>query len=235
MYKVNIAGLPIDCFKSMEQITNYIFQHGAGKTAVAINPEKILASLEDINVKKAILNSDIRYLDGIGAVKVAESKLGIKLVRIPGCELWESLMEEAGRRQSSVFLIGSTSDVVVKTKCKLELQYSVNVVGFSDGYFKDDKLVIKNLLRLQPDIITVAMGSPRQEIFMKLCREAGVNSFMMGVGGTYNVFVGSVKRAPKIFCDLHLEWFYRLISEPSRIFRQLRLLKFVRLAILRKL
>ncbi|MCL1040924.1 WecB/TagA/CpsF family glycosyltransferase [Shewanella marisflavi] len=235
MYKVNIAGLPIDCFKSMEQIVNYIFEDGKGKTAVAINPEKILASLEDINVRNAILDSDIRYLDGIGAVKLAESKSNMKLVRIPGCELWERLMEVAGSRQASVFLLGSSLDVVVETKKKLESQYNVNVVGFNDGYFKDDTLIIKKLLLLQPDIITVAMGSPRQELFMKLCRDAGVNSFMMGVGGTYNVFVGSVRRAPKVFCDLHLEWFYRLISEPSRIFRQLRLLKFVKLAILRKL
>ncbi|WP_140149361.1 WecB/TagA/CpsF family glycosyltransferase, partial [Vibrio parahaemolyticus] len=110
-----------------------------------------------------------------------------------------------------------------------------NIVGFADGYFQDDDVMIKKILSLTPDIVTVAMGSPRQEIFIQKCRDAGVDAFMMGVGGTYNVFVGAVERAPESWCKVNLEWLYRLIKEPSRIFRQVRLLKFLWLAITRKI
>jgi UDP-N-acetyl-D-mannosaminouronate:lipid I N-acetyl-D-mannosaminouronosyltransferase len=90
-------------------------------------------------------------------------------------------------------------------------------------------------LKHQPDILTVALGSPKQEQFMSKCKARGVTAFMMGVGGTYNVFTGSVKRAPKFWCDLGLEWFYRLLLEPTRIKRQTRLLKFLWLFMAKKL
>ncbi|CAH6784688.1 UDP-N-acetyl-D-mannosaminuronic acid transferase [Vibrio chagasii] len=235
MDKTIIAEIPVDCFLDMDQAVTHIMNNGAGKIAVAINPEKVLASIARESVKNALLSADIRYLDGIGAVKVAESKLNKKLARIPGCELWESLMQESGIRRRSVFLLGATSEVVCKAKAKLEDEYGVNIVGAHDGFFLNDDEMIRNLLALQPDILTVAMGSPRQELFMAKCREAGLKSFMMGVGGTYNVYVGAVKRAPKFWCYLNLEWLYRLISEPSRFFRQINLLKFVGLAVFKKI
>ncbi|MEH6595062.1 MAG: WecB/TagA/CpsF family glycosyltransferase [Colwellia polaris] len=230
-----ILNIPVQCFNNMEEAVDYILTNGSGKIAVAINPEKILSALKSSKIKDVILSADIRYLDGIGTVKVAQSKLNKKLARIPGCELWQALMKEAGIQGKSVFLLGAEKTVVNNTKLKLEEKYGTNVLGTNDGFFHDDNLMISNILRLQPDILTVAMGSPRQEEFMNKCKAAGVTSFMMGVGGTYNVFTGNVKRAPKIWCDLGLEWLYRLILEPSRIKRQIKLLYFVWLFIRRKL
>ncbi|PLL09905.1 lipopolysaccharide N-acetylmannosaminouronosyltransferase, partial [Klebsiella pneumoniae] len=77
-------------------------------------------------------------------------------------------------------------------------------------------------------IVTVAMGSPRQEIFMRDCRRLYPHALYMGVGGTYDVFTGHVHRAPKFWQDLGLEWFYRLLLQPSRIKRQFRLLRYLR-------
>ncbi|TOQ07837.1 lipopolysaccharide N-acetylmannosaminouronosyltransferase, partial [Vibrio parahaemolyticus] len=210
-------------------------KYGKGKTAVAINPEKILAAIRSPETRDALLKADIRYLDGIGAVKVAEKKLSAKLSRVPGCELWEELMKASSKEGKSVFLLGASSEVVNKTTAKLESKYGVNIVGFSDGFFESEDDTIKYIQTLKPDILTVAMGSPKQEIFMQKCRDAGIDAFMMGVGGTYNVFVGAADRAPKAWCNLNLEWLYRLLKEPSRIFRQVRLLKFLWLAITRKI
>ena len=223
----DISIIPVHCFSSIREAVLYISNHGAGKIAVAINPEKILSSMESKTVKDTLLSADIRYLDGIGAVKVAEKKLSTKLTRIPGCELWESLMRDAGVNGKTVFLLGATESVLSRTHDKLENELNVNVVGTNDGYFENDDVVVSKILQCQPDILTVAMGSPRQEKFMLKCKAAGVNAFMMGVGGTYNVFVGEVKRAPTIFCSLGLEWFYRLISEPTRFKRQFKLLTFI--------
>jgi UDP-N-acetyl-D-mannosaminouronate:lipid I N-acetyl-D-mannosaminouronosyltransferase len=235
MYQSEISSIPVDCFQTIDEAVDYIFSHGRGKIAVAINPEKILASIKDDKIKNVLLDADIRYLDGIGAVKVAQAKLKRDINRIPGCELWESLMQAAGKTKRSVFLLGADSTVVSNTKLKLEAQYGVNIIGYSDGFFEDDEAMIDKLLSLQPEILTVAMGSPRQELFMSKCREAGLNSFMMGVGGTYNVYIGTAKRAPQIWCDLGIEWLYRLVNEPSRILRQIKLLKFIWLACLKKL
>jgi UDP-N-acetyl-D-mannosaminouronate:lipid I N-acetyl-D-mannosaminouronosyltransferase len=230
-----ISNIPVHCFNNMDEAVDYIMTTGSGKIAVAINPEKILSSLESRENKEVILSADIRYLDGIGAVKVAQSKLNKKLARIPGCELWQALMKEAGIQNKSVFLLGADKSVVNNTKKKLEKEYCTNVIATQDGFFTDDDLIIAEILELQPDILTVAMGSPRQEQFMNKCKAQGVKSFMMGVGGTYNVFTAVVKRAPKIWCDLGLEWFYRLLLEPTRIKRQVKLLKFVWLFLTKKL
>lgn len=235
MYQSEISSIPVDCFQTIDEAVDYILSHGRGKIAVAINPEKILASIKDEKIKNVLLDADIRYLDGIGAVKVAQAKLKKNINRIPGCELWESLMQASGKTKRSVFLLGADSAVVSKTKLKLEAQYGVNIIGYSDGFFEDDGAMIDKLLSLQPEILTVAMGSPRQELFMSKCRKAGLNSFMMGVGGTYNVFVGAADRAPKAWCDLGLEWLYRLLKEPSRFVRQVKLLEFVWLACRNKL
>lgn len=235
MFKTTIGNIPVDCFQDIEQAAGHILSDGTSKIAVAINPEKILASLTNESVKDALMSADIRYLDGIGAVKLAESRLGQKLSRIPGCELWESLMIESPKYGKSVFLLGATDSVVNTTKDKLISEYGVNVVGVHDGFFKDEKAMVEKLLELKPDILTVAMGSPRQELFMQKCRDSGLESFMMGVGGTYNVFVGAADRAPESWRKLNLEWLYRLVKEPSRIWRQLKLIKFIWLALLNRL
>lgn len=230
-----ISNIPVHCFNNMDEAVDYMLINGSGKIAVAINPEKILAALQSPEIKGVILSADIRYLDGIGAVKVAQNKLNKKLARIPGCELWQALMKEASIQNKSVFLLGADKGVVNKTKKKLEKEYSTNIIAAQDGFFTDDDLIIAEILEYQPDILTVAMGSPRQEQFMSKCKAQGVTSFMMGVGGTFNVFTGSVKRAPKFWCDLGGEWLYRLLLEPTRIKRQIKLLKFVWLFFTKKL
>lgn len=219
----------------MSSAVDDIIMNGCGKTAVAINPEKIIKSRESQEVFETLLSADILYLDGIGAVKVAEQKLQTKLSRIPGCELWEQLMIASSYNNKSVFLVGAEEQVVSKTKSLLEDRYNVNVVGYANGFFENENHLINEILDIKPDIVSVALGSPKQELFMQKCRDAGVESFMMGVGGTYNVFTGSVNRAPDIFCKFGLEWAYRLLKEPSRVFRQTSLLKFIFLAFRKKL
>jgi UDP-N-acetyl-D-mannosaminouronate:lipid I N-acetyl-D-mannosaminouronosyltransferase len=105
----------------------------------------------------------------------------------------------------------------------------VNIVGSQDGYFKpEDRTALFERIRLSgAKIVTVAMGSPKQEILMRDCRNVYPDALYMGVGGTYDVFTGHVKRAPKVWRELGLEWLYRLLSQPTRWRRQLKLLKFL--------
>lgn len=234
---VKIYDFEVLCFSSLDSASSSIISSSLDKAtiAVAINPEKILSSMNNKSTYDALSVADIRYLDGIGTVKLAERKVKHKLSRIPGCELWLELMKRAGELQLPVFILGSSNDVIHLTVKKLASEFNSNIVGFNDGYFADDDLMIERIIEAKPKILSVALGSPRQEIFMKKCKDKGLNCFMMGVGGTYNVYTGVVKRAPKIWCNLNLEWLYRLLCEPTRIKRQIKLLDFIRLSFLKKI
>jgi UDP-N-acetyl-D-mannosaminouronate:lipid I N-acetyl-D-mannosaminouronosyltransferase len=138
-------------------------------------------------------------------------------------------MQRAGREGTPVFLVGGKPEVLAETEQKLRSQWNVNLVGSQDGYFKPDQreALFERIRASGAAIVTVAMGSPKQELLMRDCRKVYPQALYMGVGGTYDVFTGHVKRAPKVWQNLGLEWLYRLLSQPSRIGRQLKLLKFV--------
>jgi UDP-N-acetyl-D-mannosaminouronate:lipid I N-acetyl-D-mannosaminouronosyltransferase len=240
MKKTDVAeidGLSIKLYESIDAAVTDVFQNymDSDYSAVAINPEKIILSRESEAVRMVLEDCDIRYADGIGVVKFISHKVKAKIARIPGCELWEEVMKEAGLRNTSVYLVGSKAETLQGTITKLQNLYSTNIVGYQDGYYKNEQQLIRNILVSEAKIVTVALGSPKQELFIAECRKAGIKAFFMGVGGTYDVFTDNVKRAPKLFCDLGLEWFYRLLSQPTRIYRQRNLLKFLWLALNNKL
>lgn len=234
--KVKICDFYVDCFSNIATASEYIMSECLNRStiAIAINPEKVLQYIDDIEVSKIINSADIRYLDGIGVVKVAERKSGLKLSRIPGCDLWSELMKRSVGKDTRVFLLGASNSVINITKKGLT-ESGVNVVGAIDGYFDNTDDVIEMILSSKPHILAVAMGSPKQEQFMLRCKERGLNCFMMGVGGSFDVYAGKVKRAPAIWCNLNLEWLYRLLSQPSRIFRQFRLFRFISLALFNRI
>lgn len=231
MYKANIANIDLTCFNSTSQAAEYILKEHlySSSIAIAINPEKIINSLDCKETASIISKAAICYPDGIGVVKLAEKKLGKKIKRLPGCELWEELMVSSIKDQVPIYLLGGTCEVVKETYSKL-VDKGINIVGYHDGYFESDEVIIEKIRQSKARILTVAMGSPRQEIFMEKCKNSNLSCFMMGVGGTYNVFTGRVTRAPSVFRLMNLEWLYRLLSEPSRLFRQTKLVRFMLLA-----
>ena len=235
-----VAQIPLDIFEDMNAAVEHIIHddHSVIKgSAIAINPEKIIRSQNDSQTKDAIMSARIRFADGIGIVKTLQRKTGKKVSRIPGCELWEEVMSKAGKLGIPVFLVGATPAVSLMTVDKLEQQYQANICGVQDGYFDKDaeQQLIEEIAASKAKIVTVALGSPRQEIFIKKCQETCPDVFYMGVGGTYDVYTEQVKRAPEFYRKLNLEWFYRLMSDPKRIFRQKNLLTYLYLDITRKL
>jgi len=235
-----IAEIPLNIFEDMDDAVDHIILDGnnvlAG-SAIAINPEKIMRAQNDCETKNAIMAASIRYADGIGVVKTLARKTGKKVSRIPGCELWEEIMLKAGKSDIPVFLLGASPDVSLMTVDKLKQQYQVNLCGVQDGYFDKDSenKLIEEIAASKAKIVTVALGSPRQELFIKKCQKVHPNAFYMGVGGTYDVYTEQVKRAPEIYRKLNLEWFYRLMSDPRRIFRQTNLIKYLYLDVTRQL
>lgn len=219
------VGVYLDQQQLLETIVNEQGQVFAG-SAIAINPEKVMAARQDRNVSKMLHRAEIRYADGIGVVAVMRFRLKRRIERIPGCELWQALMLRCARFQLPVYLVGAQPQVLAHTKQKL-LQQQVPVVGATDGYFRDEQQVIDAIRQSKAQVISVAMGSPKQEQFIERCKQQLPTCFFMGVGGSYDVFTGHVKRAPALWCSLHLEWAYRLFSQPSRLSRQGKLFHYL--------
>lgn len=197
---------------------------------VAINAEKVLTAEHQPEIHQLIDRAEYKYPDGISIVRSIRKKYPQAHVsRIAGVDLWEGLMARAGKEGTPVFLIGGKPEILAQTVDKLRQQWNVNIVGSQDGYFAPDErnALFARVAASGAKIVTVAMGSPRQEVFMQDCQITYPQALYMGVGGTYDVFTGHVKRAPLIWQKMGLEWLYRLILQPSRLRRQLRLLKYL--------
>lgn len=238
METVKIADISVGSYHSNQHIIDEMYKQldkQGSSIAIAINPEKVLATIDSDEIKKVIQQCDIKYADGVGVVKAMENKLGKKLPRLPGCELWVDLMKSSVERHTPVYLVGASEEVLSLTRKKLQQEFGCDVVGSSNGFFTDEDSVIESIKASEAKIVTVAMGSPKQEQFIFKCKKRGVEAIFMGVGGTYNVFVGHVKRAPYWFVKLNLEWFYRLCSEPTRYKRQLNLLRYLHLYLRKKI
>jgi len=191
---------------------------------IAINAEKIL---RDEPKLFNIINENIGYADGVGAVMALKQK-GLDAVKIPGSELW---LDIVGRfyKERSFYLLGSSQEVIESTVKRLKVEFpSINIVGYRNGFLdyntKEELKVI--LQEHKPDIIFVAQGTPRQEYLMDELIKVHP-ALYMGLGGSFDIYSGTKKRAPKFFLDFHLEWLYRLLKEPTRIRRQLNLIRFL--------
>ena len=209
--------------ESKEKLIKYAFDNK--KILFAINAEKIMRLSQ---VDKKIINKNIGFADGIGAVWALKKRGHKDSVKIPGCELWLDLIRTYSSKKT-FYIIGSTREVLKKTSKNLKKEFSnINILNFRDGYIKSNEeyeKLINDVIIQKPDIVLVSMGSPKQEkLIMKL--QSLHPATYMGLGGSVDVYTGKVKRAPKIFIKLHLEWAFRLAMEPRRIFRQIILLPF---------
>jgi N-acetylglucosaminyldiphosphoundecaprenol N-acetyl-beta-D-mannosaminyltransferase len=201
---------------------------GEKSTIVAVNPEKLIAASKDENVKQLINSATYQIPDGIGVVLASKLKGGRITSRVTGIDMMERLIELSAKKGYRVFLYGAKEEVVKKAKENLEARYpGLQIVGYSNGYVNDYGSLIKKINDSKADILFVALGSPRQELWIKTYMNDVNVKVLQGVGGSFDVFAGHVKRAPKLFRNLGLEWFYRLVTDPKRFKRQLALPKFL--------
>jgi UDP-N-acetyl-D-mannosaminouronate:lipid I N-acetyl-D-mannosaminouronosyltransferase len=217
-----VNGIKINSFISRNDFLDYV--NDKKKILIAVNAEKILK--EDKRLK-TILNENIGYPDGVGAVMALKQK-GLSAVKIPGSEFWLDIINKY-QNEKSFYLIGTTTEVIQNTVKKLKQEYpNINILGFQNGFINEDqKIELKEKLKkLKPDVVFVAQGTPRQEFLMDELIKIHP-ALYMGLGGSFDIYGGYKKRAPKIFLDLHCEWLYRLLKEPTRFRRQLSLVKFL--------
>lgn len=219
--KKRLRDIYVYGFNKREDLLEYIKDR---KTIlIAINAEKILKDDSSLHI---LINQNIGYADGSGAV-MALRKKGCEAVKIPGVEFWLDIINKYYNKKS-FYLIGSNQKIIEKTVERLTSKFKgLNIVGYRNGFLSDeDTSDLKHkIVGLKPDVVFVAQGSPKQEFLMKELFEVHP-AIYMGLGGSFDIFSGSKKRAPRIFLKLNLEWLYRLLKEPVRFGRQRVLLKF---------
>lgn len=220
--KAKIRNLEIYAFANKEVFLDFI--KDKRKILIAMNAEKILNNDQRLH---QIINNNIAYPDGVGAVMALKQK-ELNAVKIPGAEFWLDIVNRF-QKEKSFYLLGASQEVIDQTVTKLRYEYkNVNIVGFRNGFLdKNDKnILINDLLIKKPDVVFIAQGSPRQEYLMDELIHV-YPALYMGLGGSFDVYCGLKSRAPKLFLKLNLEWFYRLLKEPTRISRQFIYIKFM--------
>lgn len=218
LYKLN-------CYapSSRKELIDFAFKNNA--ILIAVNAEKILKAKQET---RDIINRNIGYPDGVGAVWALQKK-GIKdVIKIPGCELWLDIIQQHVS-DKSFYLIGGKEEIIQETVSKLKADHpEINIVGYRNGYIQSEdekQALINDIAAKSADVVFVAMGSPKQELLMEEMSKVHPAVYQ-GLGGSFDVYTGNVKRAPKWWVKNNLEWAYRLVKQPSRIKRQIHLVKF---------
>ncbi|MDN3492055.1 WecB/TagA/CpsF family glycosyltransferase [Winogradskyella bathintestinalis] len=208
---------------SRKELMQYAFDNH--KIMVAVNAEKILHATDE---SRALINRNMGYPDGIGAVWALQKKGAGNVVKIPGCELWLDVVQNYYKTKS-FYLVGGKQAIIEETVSKLKSEYEdINICNYRNGYIKteaEELALIEDIKMHNPDVVFVAMGSPKQELLMERIQKEH-QAVYQGLGGSFDVFTGNVKRAPKWWVKNNMEWTYRLLSQPSRIKRQIHLVRF---------
>lgn len=230
--RVDLNGVKVYPFASEKELLDYV--DSCPGILVAINAEKILHATDQT---RAIINRNIGYCDGSGAVMALKQK-GYKEVRkIAGCELWLKIIQRF-LTEKTFYLVGSKPQVIEETVAKLKAEYpEIHIVGYRDGYLKSEQekqSLIEDIVSKKPGVVFVAMGSPKQELLMEEIQKQH-KAIFQGLGGSFDVYTGHVERAPKWWVDHNLEFAYRLLKEPKRIKRQIYLVKYAWWLLWRKL
>ncbi|WP_047984688.1 WecB/TagA/CpsF family glycosyltransferase [Ornithinibacillus californiensis] len=228
--KETILGVDVsnETYDSLvKQLFHYI-NEGKQSFIVAVNPEKIMKAKADDHLRELINSADYQIPDGVGVLIASKLKGGDIRDRITGIDLMMELVKEAANQGKSIFLYGAKPGVADKAMEELLRQFpNLKIAGVIHGYKKEQIEIIEEINNSQADILFVAMGSPRQEEWIRENRSKLNVKVLQGVGGSFDVLSGSIKRAPAGFRKFGLEWLYRLILEPSRWKRQLALPKFL--------
>lgn len=228
--KTNVLGVLYDNVTMQEALekAKELLRGDEAAFCVTPNAEMAYEALHD-EAFCALLNEAALVLpDGAGVIlgaRILKTPLKQKVAGIEFAQNLLPILEEEGKR---LFLFGSKPDIAETAAENLRKKYpKLCICGTADGYFTDEAAIVQTIRASQPDVVFVCLGAPKQERFMWAHKDELGARLMIGLGGTLDNFAGTVRRAPKWMVRLQLEWLYRLIKEPRRIGRMMRLPKFV--------
>ena len=216
--------------KDKKSLMNYV--DGLDKVnIISGNPEVLFNGLNNESLLKSFNDKDSLIIpDGVGTVIASKLVNNPVQEKIAGIDVVKEVLIKADKEQKSVYFLGAKEEVVVKCVENIKKDYpNLKVAGYHNGYFDIDNCdnIIEDIQKSNPWAIFVAMGSPRQEIFIEKIKDITNIKIFMGVGGVFDIFAGNLKRAPKWMISLGLEWLYRVAKEPFRIKRLASIPKFL--------
>lgn len=227
----HILKVPFDVV-NMEEATERIlefFMDNRQHIVCTPNPEIVMEAQKDEELMEILRAADMVVPDGIGVVwasKYSEVRLQ---ERVAGYDLVQNVFARIKDTDAGVYFFGGAPGIATAAAKKMMKKYpGLRVLGTHNGYFdaKEEKKVIEDIKKLSPSILLVGLGAPKQEKWIYENMRLTNAKVCIGVGGSFDVMAGNVKRAPKLFRKLGLEWFYRLLKQPSRIVRMMKLPKF---------
>lgn len=222
--RVHLLGFDLDALTLEEtaQRAHAMAMGGAGcHQHVALNAAKIVEASSNTRLTSIIRSCDLVSADGMSVVWAARY-LGVPIPeRVTGIDLMHRLIELAATHDSSIFLLGARENAVQATASLLRTQHPrLRIVGVRDGYWADDAELVEMVRRAQPNYLFLAIPSPRKEYWLsRWLPELGVG-FAMGVGGTFDILAGDRRRAPVWAQDAGIEWLFRFVQEPRRMWRR---------------
>lgn len=224
--RIHILSCPIDnlTFSETLDIIDKAITNKQQIHHTVVNAGKMVAMQNDAELRKSVVEADLINADG-QAVVWAANLLGQPLSeRVAGVDLMESLVKLAHEKGYTIFFFGAKEEVVKEVVNKYAEIYSSSLIaGYRNGYYakEEEKTIAEKIANSGANMLFVAISSPKKENFLYNYREtlSKVN-FTMGVGGSFDVVAGNVKRAPQWMQKAGLEWFYRFIQEPKRMWRR---------------
>lgn len=224
--RINILGVGIDALTENEAVERAFAlcrcRRREAAVAVTPNPVIIMNARRDEVLSEAVAKAELSLGDGVGVVSAAR-RLGTPLpMRVTGIDTAIALFERLDAASGSIFLLGAREGVALGAAQRLEMTYPhLRVVGTADGYFADgserEREILKSIEAASPDLLVLCLGSPRQEIWAHSHRgELSSVGLVFCLGGVLDVLGGRIRRAPRVFIRLHLEWLWRMLREPKR-------------------
>jgi N-acetylglucosaminyldiphosphoundecaprenol N-acetyl-beta-D-mannosaminyltransferase len=223
--RIRLLGLPVDDVTMSEaiEIIDGFIACGGIHQSVVINVSKVVQASNDATLRAIIETCDLVTTDGQPIIWAARL-LGTPLrARVTGIDLMQRLIEHASTRGYRVYLLGASQSVVSAVARRIAMeQPGVKIVGYHHGYWadSDEPELVARIASASPQILFVAIPSPRKEAFLGAWKDAIGAPFVMGVGGSFDVYAGVTKRAPTWMQRMGLEWLFRVIQEPRRLWRR---------------
>lgn len=223
--RITILNSPVDVLtmdETLARVEQAILQRSPLQHVV-VNAAKLVNMRKDEKLRQSVVSSDVINADGQSVVWASRFLRKPLPERVAGIDLMQRIVELSARNNYRIFFFGAKEEVVSKVAEMYSQQYSSGIIaGYRNGYFSKDEepAIAQQIADSKADVLFVAISSPKKEIFLNTYRELLQIPFVMGVGGSFDVVAGLTKRAPQWMQNTGLEWFYRFLQEPRRLWKR---------------
>ena len=226
---IQILGVRIDKVTMKQAVERVLALSKENRSSAVFTPnsEIVYQASKEPEFQEVLNQSDLNTADGIGVVYASKILKNPIAQRVPGYDLACELLPHMNQQGAGLFLVGGKEGIAQAAGERIQKKYpNIRILGTLDGYFQSSQPVVEEINRQQPDYTFVCLGAPKQEKWIIEHQKYFSKGVFLGLGGSLDVFAGSVKRSPDIFIRLNLEWLHRLLKNPSRLGRAAALPKF---------